>query len=117
MIDFGAMCWFWSVTSCQKLCQQLSPELPPSYTHNVPILCQYIAEELANACNETSLLVGLLDSRHAILTAQLDGGFPELRRCVWQSPASIQAAAQALGPQMAENKKKVCYMPMVCMRL
>lgn len=29
----------------------------------------------------------------------LDGGFPELRRTLWQSAAAVQAAVQALTPQ------------------
>ena len=37
----------------------------------------------------------------------LDGGFPELRQTVWQSAATVQAAVQALTPQMAENKSRV----------
>ena len=35
------------------------------------------------------------------------GGYPDLRNSIWQAPASAQAAAQTLGPQMTENRKKV----------
>lgn len=54
----------------------------------------------------------LLELRSAALAATLGGpacpgGFPELRATVWQSEASVQAAVQALTPQMAENKKRV----------
>eukprot|EP00887_Chlorella_sp_A99_P000959 scaffold5.g959.t1 len=37
----------------------------------------------------------------------LDGGFPELRHTVWQSASAVQAAVQALTPQMTENKARV----------
>lgn len=49
----------------------------------------------------------LLDLRQGGLAATLEGGFPELRATVWQSEASVQAAVQALTPQMTENKKRV----------
>ena len=51
--------------------------------------------------------------RAGALAATLPGagaagsGFPELRSTVWQSDASVQAAVQALTPQMTENKKRV----------
>lgn len=49
----------------------------------------------------------ILESRQGGLVATLDGNFPELRSTVWQSAPSVQAAVQALTPQMTENKKKV----------
>eukprot|EP00197_Chlamydomonas_leiostraca_P013593 CAMPEP_0202859036 /NCGR_PEP_ID=MMETSP1391-20130828/1322_1 /ASSEMBLY_ACC=CAM_ASM_000867 /TAXON_ID=1034604 /ORGANISM="Chlamydomonas leiostraca, Strain SAG 11-49" /LENGTH=563 /DNA_ID=CAMNT_0049538035 /DNA_START=223 /DNA_END=1914 /DNA_ORIENTATION=+ len=66
--------------------------------------------ELPEAAKEAQALVDLLSGRHASLCAALEapaGGFPELRASVWQAPASAQAAAQSLMPQMTENRKKV----------
>ncbi len=63
-------------------------------------------DELAEAVSEADVLVGLLEERQAALTAALEGAFPELRATVWQSEGSVQAAVQALTPQMTENKKK-----------
>lgn len=66
--------------------------------------------ELAGAAAEARSLVELLSGRHAELCAVLEapqGGYPDLRNSVWQAPASAQAAAQSLGPQMTENRKKV----------
>ncbi|KAL6753870.1 AAA domain-containing protein [Haematococcus lacustris] len=68
------------------------------------------AAELPAAAEEASGLVELLAARHAALAAQLeapDGGFPSLRRSVWQAPSSAQAAVQTLTPQITENRKKV----------
>lgn len=64
-------------------------------------------DELAEARTECASLVDLLELRHASLSATLDGNFPELRHTIWQSEASVQAAVQALTPQMTENKKRV----------
>ncbi len=66
--------------------------------------------EVHEAAQEAQSLAQLLQARHAALTATLDspdGGFPELRSSVWQAQGSSQAAAQALVPQMTENRKKV----------
>eukprot|EP00878_Enallax_costatus_P007732 GHUV01008093.1.p1 GENE.GHUV01008093.1~~GHUV01008093.1.p1 ORF type:complete len:282 (+),score=113.63 GHUV01008093.1:347-1192(+) len=62
--------------------------------------------EAADTLAECSTLVELLEGRQAALTATLSGAFPELRATVWQSEASVQAAVQALTPQMTENKRK-----------
>lgn len=62
---------------------------------------------MAEARRECASLVELLDLRQGGLAAALEGGFPELRATVWQSEASVQAAVQALTPQMTENKKRV----------
>ena len=64
-------------------------------------------DELQETRDELMSLVELLKSRHQGLTSNLEGQFPELRRTVWQSEATVQAAIQALTPQMTENKKKV----------
>ena len=56
---------------------------------------------------EAAQLVELLSLRQAGLAATLDGAFPELRASIWQSQDSVQAAVQALTPQMAENRRKV----------
>ena len=64
-------------------------------------------QEVAEAAAECAALVELLELRQGSLAASLDGGFPDLRATVWQSEASVQAAAQALTPQMTENKKRV----------
>jgi hypothetical protein len=64
-------------------------------------------QELAETRTEASQLVELLDLRQGGLTATLEGGFPELRATAWQSLQSVQAAVQALTPQMTENKKRV----------
>ncbi|KAL4425569.1 hypothetical protein ABPG75_009585 [Micractinium tetrahymenae] len=63
-------------------------------------------QEVEEARRECASLVELLDLRQGGLAATLDGGFPELRATVWQSEASVQAAVQALTPQMTENKKR-----------
>lgn len=68
-------------------------------------------QELADARAEAASLVELLELRAGSLAATLGGGagaagFPELRGTVWQSEASVQAAVQALTPQMTENKKR-----------
>lgn len=68
------------------------------------------ASELTDAAVEARSLVELLSARHGELCTVLEapaGGYPDLRSSVWQAPASAQAAAQALGPQMAENRKRV----------
>jgi MoxR-like ATPase len=62
--------------------------------------------EAADALTECSTLVELLESRQSALAATLEGAFPELRATVWQSEASVQAAVQALTPQITENKRK-----------
>ena len=49
----------------------------------------------------------LLGLRQGSLAATLDGDFPELRATLWQSEAAAAAAAQALGPQMAENRGRL----------
>lgn len=64
------------------------------------------AQEVAEAVKECASLVELLDLRQASLASTLDGNFPDLRDTVWQSEASVQAAVQALTPQMTENKKR-----------
>ncbi|KAL4438050.1 hypothetical protein ABPG77_004271 [Micractinium sp. CCAP 211/92] len=63
-------------------------------------------QEVEEARRECASLVELLDLRQGSLAATLEGGFPELRATVWQSEASVQAAVQALTPQMTENKKR-----------
>lgn len=65
------------------------------------------AEEIQEAENESTSLVELLELRYAGLAATLDGNFPELRSTVWLSEATATAAAQALLPQMEENRRKV----------
>jgi MoxR-like ATPase len=50
--------------------------------------------------------VEVLALRQGSLAATLGGAFPELRDTVWQSEAAVQAAAQALTPQMTENRKR-----------
>ena len=65
------------------------------------------ADEVEEAAKEAANLVELLDLRQEGLAATLDGDFPELRSTVWLSEAGAAAAAQALGPQMAENRKRV----------
>jgi len=65
------------------------------------------SDELQEARDEVASLVELLEARHGGLTKTLDGQFPELRSTVWQSEGSVQAAVQALTPQMTENKKKL----------
>ncbi|WIA29519.1 hypothetical protein OEZ86_012019 [Tetradesmus obliquus] len=62
--------------------------------------------EAADALAECGTLVELLQGRQAALAATLEGAFPELRATVWQSEASVQAAVQALTPQLTENKRK-----------
>ncbi|KAL4859996.1 hypothetical protein ACK3TF_000225 [Chlorella vulgaris] len=62
--------------------------------------------ELAEARAEVASLVEVLSLRQGSLAATLDGGYPELRDTVWQSEAAVQAAVQALTPQMTENKKR-----------
>ncbi|KAI8473622.1 MAG: AAA domain-containing protein [Monoraphidium minutum] len=64
------------------------------------------AADAAEAAAEAATLVELLEARQAALAAALDGQFPELRATVWQSEASVQAAVQALTPQMTENRRK-----------
>ncbi|KAK9817098.1 hypothetical protein WJX72_009532 [[Myrmecia] bisecta] len=64
-------------------------------------------EELPDAREEAASVVELLEMRQASLATTLDGQFPELRNSIWQSEASVQAAVQALTPQMTENKKRV----------
>lgn len=63
--------------------------------------------EIVEAAREAADLVELLDMRQAGLAATLDGNFPELRSTVWLSEAGAAAAAQALAPQMVENRKRV----------
>ena len=64
-------------------------------------------EEVAEASKEAADLVDLLQMRQAGLAATLDGDFPELRSSVWISEAAAATAAQALAPQMVENRKRV----------
>jgi len=64
-------------------------------------------EELGEVKSEMNSLIELLESRHRSLTRNLEGEFPELRTTVWQSEGTVQAAVQALTPQMTENKRKV----------
>jgi len=68
---------------------------------------QSAGDELAEALKEASSLVELLDLRQGGLAATLDGDFPELRSSIWLSEASAAAAAQALAPQMDENRRRV----------
>ncbi|KAL4519632.1 hypothetical protein Ndes2437A_g07814 [Nannochloris sp. 'desiccata'] len=63
--------------------------------------------EVAEARQEATDLVDLLQMRQAGLAATLDGDFPELRSSVWLSEAAAATAAQALAPQMVENRKRV----------
>lgn len=65
------------------------------------------SDEMSEIKDEIASLVTLLDSRLAGLIGNLEGQFPELRSTVWQSEGTVQAAVQALTPQMTENKKKV----------
>lgn len=79
-----------------------------SSTHT--LTCPSHTHTFAGAFAEAQSLVDLLSARHGDLCAVLEapgGGYPDLRNSVWQAPASAQAAAQSLGPQMAENRKKV----------
>jgi len=64
-------------------------------------------EEIQEAVGEATALLELLELRQGGLAATLDGNFPELRSTVWLSEASAAAAAQALVPQMTENRKRV----------
>lgn len=64
-------------------------------------------DELAEIKEEMTSLIDLLETRHKALVSNLEGQFPELRTTVWQSEGTVQAAVQALTPQMTENKKKV----------
>jgi MoxR-like ATPase len=63
--------------------------------------------EVAEASQEAADLVDLLQMRQAGLAATLDGDFPELRSSVWLSEAAAATAAQAMAPQMVENRKRV----------
>eukprot|EP00210_Caulerpa_lentillifera_P000976 g941.t1 len=65
------------------------------------------SDELDEIKDEITSLVTLLESRLGALIGNLEGQFPELRSTVWQSEGTVQAAVQALTPQMTENKKKV----------
>jgi MoxR-like ATPase len=65
------------------------------------------AGEVGEAAREAAALVEVLALRQGSLAATLGGAFPELRDTVWQSEAAVQAAAQALTPQMTENRKRV----------
>lgn len=64
-------------------------------------------QELAEVQREGASVVQLLQQRQEALAGTLGQHFPELRSTAWQSESSVQAAAQALTPQMTENKKKV----------
>lgn len=64
-------------------------------------------EDSADATEEISNLVKLLESRHLGIARTLDAEFPELRATIWQSEGTVQAAVQSLTPQMTENRKKV----------
>ncbi|BDA42736.1 probable ATPase RavA [Coccomyxa sp. Obi] len=64
-------------------------------------------QELEETRREAAAVVELLDLRQGGLAQTLDGNFPDLRTSVWQSEGTVQAAVQALTPQMTENKKKV----------
>lgn len=55
---------------------------------------------------EPFLVALALSVYYTTLLLQGDG-FPELRASLWQAEASVAAAAQALVPQMTENRKKV----------
>ncbi|EIE24598.1 hypothetical protein COCSUDRAFT_40953 [Coccomyxa subellipsoidea C-169] len=63
--------------------------------------------ELEETRKEAAAVVELLDLRQGGLAQTLDGNFPDLRNSVWQSESTVQAAVQALTPQMTENKKRV----------
>ncbi|GMH33679.1 hypothetical protein BSKO_01513 [Bryopsis sp. KO-2023] len=63
--------------------------------------------EIAEATEEVSALVKLLEARHGGIAQTLDGEFPDLRATIWQSEGTVQAAVQSLTPQMTENRKKV----------
>lgn len=77
------------------------------FGRGIRILESGASEELPEVRNEVTSLVELLEARHSGLTKTLDGEFPELRSTVWQSDGTVQAAVQALTPQMTENKKKL----------
>ena len=62
--------------------------------------------DAAGAAADAGELVSLLASRHAALSVSLDAGFPDLAATVWQSPASVRAAAQALTPALEENRSR-----------
>ena len=66
-----------------------------------------VDSEIVEAAKEAADLVDLLDMRQAGLAATLDGNFPELRSTLWLSESGAAAAAQALAPQMVENRKRV----------
>jgi hypothetical protein len=76
-----------------------------AYQHSHPDVS--LQAELAEARSEAASLVEVLSLRQASLAATLDGNFPDLRSTVWLSEAAASAAAQALAPQMAENRKRV----------
>ncbi|CAD7700318.1 unnamed protein product, partial [Ostreobium quekettii] len=73
----------------------------------IRILDSESSDELSEVQEEVSSLVELLETRHSGLTKTMDGQFPQLRSTVWHSQESVQAAVQALTPQMTENKKKL----------
>ena len=64
-------------------------------------------QELEEARREVGQLAELLMLRQRGLAATLGGGYPQLRSSLWHSEASVTSAAQALTPQMTENKSKV----------
>ena len=66
---------------------------------------------------EVQQLVELLHLRQRSLSGTLGGGFPQLRASLWHSKASVTSAAQALTPQMTENKAKVQTPSEFCARL
>ena len=62
--------------------------------------------DAAGAAADAGELVTLLAARHATLSVSLDAGFPDLASTLWQSPASVRAAAQALTPALEENRSR-----------
>ena len=58
------------------------------------------------AAADAGELISLLAARHADLSVSLDAGFPDLASTVWQSPASVRGAAQALTPALEENRSR-----------
>lgn len=62
--------------------------------------------DAAGAAGDAAELISLLAARHAALSVSLDAGFPDLASTVWQSPASVRGAAQALTPALEENRSR-----------
>ncbi|KAL6772366.1 hypothetical protein ACKKBG_A29945 [Auxenochlorella protothecoides x Auxenochlorella symbiontica] len=63
-------------------------------------------QDVAEAQQEASQLVELLDLRQGSVGLTLDGGFADLGATIWQSEGSVREAVQVLTPPMTENRKK-----------